>query len=439
MKRRRPPLLPVLLLILIAPGASARPLTLEEALARALAANPRLRAAKLEVAVAKAQTSQAIGRHFGEVDFLTVYNAYDDARLVRPIAGPLNPATIGSMPFDQNQVHFGVTWQLPLLTPGLVYGDLIARDREATARATSAHAVAEVRYSARAAYRNILVLAHALDATAAYEAALDEDRQAADLKVRVEAWPPVDAQKVGFTLEGARARKAALQAQRTTAEGMLAALMGEDPPPDGFQVADLPDETVDAEVPSLDELQGQAQSGRNDLEAARGAVRAAEHRRDMSRAAFLPEIGVQGSYLRHAAPSVSGTLPTLDFALVVKFPILVGATRWFAMDETGAELGAARERERARELEVATQVSAAAARVQAARAQLRSGRARRELGREVARVEHLKLLQGTGRMEDYLAARAQEVEGEAAYWEALYGLQTERDYLDFATARGGQP
>ena len=109
------------------------------------------------------------------------------------------------------------------------------------------------------------------------------------------------------------------------------------------------------------------------------------------------------------------------------------------MDETAAELDAASARERARELDISAQVSDASGRVEAARAQYRAGSARRDLGHEVARVEHLKLEQGTGRMEDYLAARAQEVDGEASYWQSRYGLETATDYLDFATARGGQP
>jgi hypothetical protein len=53
-------------------------------------------------------------------------------------------------------------------------------------------------------------------------------------------------------------------------------------------------------------------------------------------------------------------------------------------------------------------------------------------------VEHLKLEQGTGKMEDYLTARAQEMQGETSYWQGLYALQNAVDYLDFVTAQGGQ-
>ena len=430
----------VLAAALVPATATARPLTIGEAETRALEANPRLRAAKFDIAAAKARTAEAIGRHFGEVDLVGVYNTYDDARLVRPIAGPLNPAAMGAMPFDRNQFHFGISWQIPLLASGrLIFGDKVAADLERAAGATDAHARQEVRYNVRAAYRNLLVLSHALEAVEAYEKSLEEDAHAADLKVKVEAWAPVDAQKVAFALEGARAQKAGLLAQRQAAEAMLAALMGEDPPADGFATADLSGEPSTVAAPGLPDLLEAARSGRHDLQAAREALQVAQHRRDQARWAFLPELGVQGSWLGHVAPSVSGALSSFDFGLYLKIPILVGATRWYAMDETAAELDAASARERARELDISAQVADASGRVEAARAQYRAGSARRDLGHEVARVEHLKLEQGTGRMEDYLAARAQEVEGEASYWQSRYGLETATDYLDFATARGGQP
>ena len=71
-----------------------------------------------------------------------------------------------------------------------------------------------------------------------------------------------------------------------------------------------------------------------------------------------------------------------------------------------------------------------------AQAQSEAGRAQRSLGAELARVERLKLEQGSGRVEDYLAARAQELAGETAYWQGLYALQTAVDYCDFVTGKG---
>jgi HAMP domain-containing protein len=101
-----------------------------------------------------------------------------------------------------------------------------------------------------------------------------------------------------------------------------------------------------------------------------------------------------------------------------------------------ADLQQAKERQKAKELEIQGQVTEAIERIKAAQAQLAAGKAQKELGAEVARVEHLKLEQGSGRMEDYLVARSQELQGITGYWQGLYALQSALDYRDFVCAKG---
>ena len=57
----------------------------------------------------------------------------------------------------------------------------------------------------------------------------------------------------------------------------------------------------------------------------------------------------------------------------------------------------------------------------------------------MARVEKLKLDQGTGKIEDYLTAQAQQLRGETAYWQGLYARETALDYFEFVTGGGRQP
>ena len=67
-----------LLLVLAAAPAwrAAEPLTLKQATAKALAANPKLQAAKLDAVAASQRTKQAIGRHFGELDLVAGYDQF---------------------------------------------------------------------------------------------------------------------------------------------------------------------------------------------------------------------------------------------------------------------------------------------------------------------------------------------------------------------------
>jgi outer membrane protein TolC len=433
----------MLLATLVLAGSKAAqdtvPLSLQDAEARAAAANPSLRAARLDALAAGKRTAETFGRHFGELDAVGVYNHYESDRSVRPIALDLlkNPALgFAQLPWDRNQVHFGVTWQIPLLAAGTLHeGDQVARLSQSASEHVAAFTQEQILYNVRAAYRNALIAEHALAAARAYQEALTRDSADADLKARLGTWAPVDLAKVTFALLGAEAQSADLQAQRRTAQAYLAALMGELPPPEGFALVDVPGQPAQVAETSA-AMVNAALASRSDLLAVREGTSIFEHRKRLSLEAFAPQVLLQGNYLVNDAPSLSHPLDTYEVNLMVKVPIFTGLSRIAAVGEADANLEAARQRERAKELEVAAQVVDARGRLTSAQALLQAGAAQRNLGAEVARVEHLRLEQGTGNMEDYLAARGQELAGETAYWRGLYTYQSALDYMDFVSARG---
>ncbi|TAM54984.1 MAG: TolC family protein [Acidobacteria bacterium] len=421
--------------------ASARSLTIEEATARALAANPRLQAAKLSALAAAQRAQEAAGRRYGEVDLVGSYNHYDGNRSLVPISVDLfkNPSLgFYQLPWDRNQLHYGIAYQIPLLAGGQLHeGRLIAKLAQRAADDLAFYGADEARYNVRAAYRNALTLTHALTAVAAYERALENDAKDADLKVKVGAWASVDGAKVHFALASARAQREAVQAGIDSVDALLAALMGEDLPPEGYALADVPE----APAPPAGTLRDNAEAalgGRRDLAAVKVTVAIAERKRILAKEAFGPQLMLGGNVMANSAPGVEDRIDTNEFGLYLKLPLFEGGQRVHALRAAAFDLQAARRQQRAKELEVLAQVQDALGRVQAARAQLAAGEAQRSLGSEVARVEHLKLEQGTGKMEDYLAARTQEMQGETGYWQGLYALQSAVDYLDFVSAQGGQ-
>lgn len=423
-----------------APLRAAEPLSLAQAESTALSANPTLQAAKLDAVAAGKRTAETFGRHFGELDLVGVYNHFERDRIVVPMAEELFvvPALgMSQLPWDRNQVHYGLTWQVPLLAAGGLHeGDRIARLSRNASEHLALFTREQIRYNVRAAYRNALIVQHALEAAQAYRAALEKDEADAQLKVKVGAWAPVDAAKVTYALRGAEAQVAEFAAQSETAQATLAALMGREPPAGGFDLEDVEGEPPAPAVPPEANTRA-ALSGRGDLLASRDATRIFEHKKHLALEAFSPQLVLQATYLRNDAPSLRDPLDTREWTLMLKVPLFNGLSRVYAIQEADANLLAARQRERAKELEVTTQVADAQGRLEAAKALYQAGKAQRGLGREVARVEHLKLEQGTGKMEDYLAARGEELAGETAYWRGLYAYQSAGDYLAFVTARGG--
>jgi outer membrane protein TolC len=421
--------------------AGAATLTIEEATSRALAANPKLQAAKLLALAAAQRAKEASGRRYGEVNLVGSYNNFDANRPLVPISLDLfKDPKLGfyQLPWDRNQVHYGVAYQIPLLAGGALHeGRLIAELAQQASEDMALFSREELRYNVRATYRNALVLNHLLAALTAYAEALEKDAADAELKVQTGAWPAVDAAKVKFALASARAQREAARAQRDGLFALLAALMGEEPPASGYELVDIPD-VPELPATSLAEQRSAALGGRRDLAAVRTAVLIAERKKMLAKEAFAPQLVLAGNFLGNRAPGVEGSIGTHEFGLYLKLPVFTGLQRLHALHAADFELQAAKSQRQAKELEVLAQVEDALGRLEAARAQLEAGRAQRSLGSEVARVERLKLEQGTGKMEDYLAARAQEMQGEAAYWQGLYALQSAADYLDFVAARGGQ-
>lgn len=424
------------LLCSLAGRAAAAPLTIDDAVARALAASPAARAARLDAAAAEERTAQSYARHLGDLDFVGSASRFEGARLLRPLVGPITPAAIAGLPFDRDQLHYGVAWQIPLFAGGaLVQGDRAARLAEASARHATARSLDEIRYNVRAAYRNALGLQHALLAAAAYEDSLTHDEASARLRVETESWARADASKITFALESARARRAALSAQLRTSLGLLAALMGEDGSSPPYELRDVPGEPA-ASAPAA-ALAAAGRAERPDLLAARESAEAQRTRASVVRSGFWPQLAFSGNYLLNKGSSTPSPIDTYELTLVLKLPLFSDLGRYHAMREAEAATAAADERRRAKELEVETQALDAAGRVEAARAALAAGKAQRSLGAEVARVEELRFRAGTGRVEDYLLARAQQLEGETGYWLALYALQSAGDYAELVSGSGG--
>lgn len=197
--------------------ASASSLTLEEATSRALSANPRLQAARLAALAAQERAREAAGRAFGEVNLVGSYNSYESDRLVRPISVDLfKDPKLGfyQLPWDRNQVHYGIAYEIPLLAGGSLHeGRLIATLSQQASENLALFGEAELRYTVRATFRNALTLTHVLIAVTAYEQALETDASDADLKVKLGSWASVDAAKAHFAFENAQAQRQSIETQ----------------------------------------------------------------------------------------------------------------------------------------------------------------------------------------------------------------------------------
>lgn len=425
-------LLPALVCTLAAAGT---PLTLQQATEKALAANPRLRAAQLEAVASKNRAQAAVGKHFGELSLVGSYNHFNTERPIAPIAlDYLGKGLLGA-PWAASQFHYGIAWTVPILASGqIMEGQRIARLSQTAAEDMALHTQAEIRYNVRATYRQALTLNHVQTALETLVAALEKDATDADLKVKVGSWAPVDGAKVRFALESARAQRDSVAAQAWSAQALLAAIMGEATPEAPYFLQDIPQEPVVPEL-KVQDATAVALAGRMDLKATQAGTAMFDRKKALALESYLPQVGITGMALKNNGPNLP-TYDTNEISLNLKWTLFSGRQRIQAYHAAQADLQQAKERQKAKELEIQGQVTEAIERIKAAQAQLAAGKAQKDLGAEVARVEHLKLEQGSGRMEDYLVARSQELQGTTGYWQGLYALQSALDYRDFVCAKG---
>lgn len=396
-------------------------LALSEAVSRALEANPALKALHHRT-VAAVRTARAASRvRWGTIDAVASYSRFNDDWMVRPMSEELfTKGGFTGLPWDRNQTHFGVTFQIPLYLGGtLTNGIKIAQFKSEQTATLLTGSRWQIRFNATSLYTAAQSLDAVGEALDELIASLEKTRERLDLMVKEGKRPELDRLKVLEQYQDAVAQREAVAADRTKVASLLLALMGENP---GRQldVDPLPDRipALHQDTASLidDLLHVSA------IRRARLAVDMASSSEKIARGAFLPRVVASGNYMQNNAPSIGNALDTWQFSVGVRLPLFAGGSRF-------ERLGAAKENRHAAlmslkntQLEVEARLRDALARFAAAQARLKAARARVAAGTEAARIEQIRYDTGAGTIEDLLRADARSEEAKASLARARAGI-----------------
>ncbi len=385
-------------------------LRVEDAVSRALVANPGLRAAAQRVRSADRAAAASSRRHYGDVQAVAWASRYQDAQILRPISRDLLDNGIGGLPFAQDQFHYGLTFEVPLFLGGkLVAGSNLAR-LEADEAGTLLEGTS---WQVRANVTTVYASAQALAAvTAAYTenvSALENTHRRLELMVSEGKRPRVDLLKATDALEEARAQLAGARADLTHATAVLAALL--DYPVDRtFDLDPLPERQPVLTADSLD--WDRMVRNASAVSTAELRVRQAASGKHVARSEFLPSLSVRGNVLEHTASGLDEGQNTWELTLVASIPVFAGgrvaAYQGAAAAERAADLTLHQTR-----LEQEAEVRSALARFRAAEAALQAAALRVDAADEAARIEGLRYENGAGTIEDLLRARARASAAEA--------------------------
>jgi outer membrane protein len=426
----------VLLSLALAPWSTAaqqRPegqTSLADAVERALAHHPSIGAARARTAEARAERGEATSARFPTMGFSAQAKQFQEPMLVAPLHG-FDP---GSPPaFNRTLLQGG---------PSLSYTLFDGGAREARIRLSGAQldAAEVVEQSAAqrltgavvAGYLEVLGKAGTL---AAHEQRIEALR-AEEGRVRqlqaVGRAAQVEQLRVEAVLASSQAEWERAAGALEVAERDLARLVGvrvEQVRAGRLQPVNVRKEPLDREGLLVEALRDNPA-----LREARRSTRVAEASVSIARSAYLPRIGVVGSYLSRGSVDHA---PQGEWSagLQISVPLFTGGADRSRVEQALAGREAAGERVRLAELDVARDLDRALARVREAEARIASLEVAAERYFEVARTEKLALDVGVGVQSDYLSATADLLQARASLAEARYAAVAAHAEVALVTGR----
>jgi len=392
------------------PAAASAPapahLSLDDAISEALAASPGLQAVGSTAAAAESEAKAARRQRWGTLDGVASYNYFSDDIIVRPISRQLLAGGFASLPFDDQQWHYGVVAEVPLYVGGKLSNGI----RIATLSSEKSQALLEgtrwqVRFNVISLYAAAQGLNAVDDALARQIAALESTTSHLELMVEAGKRPDVDRLKVVEELEAARADRAAVLANRRKVGALLLSLMGREPT-GRVEVDPLP-----RAMPKLTEPVADLRAGLDEVSTIRQAqfaLEQAESRVGVATSEFLPKFVARGNYMVNAGQSLDRNYNTWAVSLGVLVPLFHGGARVEHRAAAKEKRAAAEHALEKAQLDTAAKLEDGLAKLDAAHIAVHAAEARVAAGTEAARIEQIRYDTGASTIEDLLRARARE-------------------------------
>lgn len=392
-------------------------LRLDEAVNAALAHAPALATAAAQEEAARWKERAASRSRWGQVDGVALYSRYQDDQLVRPMAIQLfGPKGFAALPWDRDQLHYGLTFQLPLYVGGRLSAAVdVARLQADQAAMLLEGSRWEVRANVSSLYTAAQALEAVLQALDQNLAVLDATRRSVVLMVDQGRRPGLDLLKLDDEIEDARARRATLTADNVRVRSLLLALAGRDPWL-ALEVDPLPPGEPSVTLSHV-ELAGLVTASSPVRRAGAATEQAAAGVR-IAHGALLPSVSARANVMQNYGASLGDQFGTWEFSLALTVPLFNGGARSAEVAGARASERAATQAELKVRLDRQAQLVEALARFEAAGQAVVAARARIASAAEAARIEQIRYDTGAGTVEDLLRARARELAATSALAQA---------------------
>lgn len=395
-------------------------LTPAQAVAEALRANPGLQARGHFATAASSDATAASRSRLGELNAIASYGYYNDDQILRPMSQQLIAGGLGSLPWDREQLHYGLTYEVPLFVGGRLVNQVsIARLEAQKADAIREGTRWQVRFNAVSLYAAAQALDRVANGFREQISALGQTKSNLDQMVATGKRPEVDRLKLLDELATAQAQLAVVQADRVKVGALLLALIGRDPAI-GISVDPLA-ETATPSAPDRARLQALVMDN-TAVHVARLETDQASRAVSVARSAMLPKVVGSANYQEHVGLGIDRTLDTWGISVGVVVPLFSGTADVQRIRAARERLAAGKETLAQAQAQAAAALQEALARFDAAQAGVVSANARIAAADEAARIERVRYETGAGTIEDLLRSLARQESAGAA----LAGARADR-------------
>lgn len=391
-------------------------LSLVEAVAHALEHYPGMSAARYAADGAASAAAGASAARWPSLLLSTSAFRYQEPMLVTPIHG-FTPGL--SPPFDENLLQGAASLRYTVFD-GLGRGALIdasrAESEAASFEVTGTAQALAARVSA--IYLGVLGSAAVLDAQDRRLTALDAERVRIGQLLEVGRAADVDLMRVEAARAAAQAERVSLAAALEVGERELSRLTGV--PVDRTRAPRLAAVRLDrAPLEAREALLEEALRRNPVVLRSQSRSAAAQARSAAARSERWPQVDLAANYLGWASGQ-DDPIAEWNVGVAVSWPLFTGGRVGHQIQRSQAEAGAAAERLRLMETEVAEELDRTLSAVGEAEARVASLITAVTRSAEVARIEQLRLDAGSGVQRDYLDAEAVLFGNRAALVQAQY-------------------
>jgi outer membrane protein len=413
-----------------AAAGEARVITVDEAVAMAIGQNAALQAARARLEGGQAMASSTARRLAPAIHLGDEYQHYNSAFIVPMGGGALFPVR------KQDTNLFTVTADQPLLGLLRLSADYDSQEKSSEAGAAQVEsAELSLRQAVEILYLRVFE-ARALEGTAlASERELNDRLEVA--RVQLATGVLTDADVLRVQVAAANARQQAIQAhsQELVSRAGLLALMGLPADDAGVSLVE-PKSLLESgqKRPEAAAAQDQALSGRPEIMQTRLSLQAGEQQRRARLYALLPEIDLEGAYLRSYGQII---LPTNSafIGLNAKWAIWEWGASYAAYRASRAQARAAAFDVENQKQQIRAEVTSGMAQLDAASSAISVAEQAITSAQEAYRVTDAQLQAGTATTTDLLEAQSALTQARLNYLRAQYELAISRVNLRRALGR----